>query len=283
MHTALPPWLLWPVAMLLGLSLGSFLNVVITRLPVMLMRQWRSEAREALSLEPESPQRFDLMHPGSMCPQCESPIAWRHKLPLIGWLMLRGRCADCQARISPQYPLVELAGGLFTLAVLILHGVSWEALFLLGACLTLLALAVIDIRLQLLPDILTLPLLWAGLLHHWLLAPWALSDAVLGAMLGYLVLWTFHGIFRLVTGKHGMGHGDFKLMAALGAWLGWSYLPLLLLVAAVCGTLYGLVVQARDPQQRGQAIPFGPWLAMAGWLMLLAGEPLMAWYLQWLI
>ncbi|MCW4151939.1 A24 family peptidase [Halomonas sp. 18H] len=282
MPSPLPPWLVGPIAMLLGLSLGSFVNVVITRLPVMLMRQWRSEAREALSLEAESAPLFNLVRPDSMCPSCESPIAWRHKLPLVSWLMLRGRCADCQARISPQYPLVELLGGLLALAVVLLHGVSWETAFLLGACLTLLALAVIDLRLQLLPDILTLPLLWAGLFYHWLLVPLALPDAVLGAMLGYLVLWGFHGVFHLATGKQGMGQGDFKLLAALGAWLGWTYLPLLLLIAAASGTLYGMAIQARDPRQRGQAIAFGPWLAMAGWLMLMAGEPLMAWYLQWM-
>ncbi|CBV42594.1 prepilin peptidase [Halomonas elongata] len=282
MPATIPTLLLWLLAALLGLSLGSFLNVVITRLPVMLMRGWRAEARAALSLEPEASPRFDLLRPSSMCPRCEAPIAWRHNLPLLGWLWLRGRCAHCHKPISVQYPLVELAGGLFTLAVLALQGPTLEAAFILGACLTLLALAVIDLRLQILPDILTLPLLWAGLLYHLLFQPLGLPDAVLGAMLGYLALWGFHGLFQRLTGKRGMGHGDFKLLAALGAWFGWPYLPLLLVLSAAGGALFGLVAQALDPRRRGQPMPFGPWLALAGWIMLLAGEPLMALYLQWI-
>ncbi|WP_069383739.1 prepilin peptidase [Halomonas caseinilytica] len=281
MPGTLPSLLLWPLAALLGLSLGSFLNVVITRLPVMLMRRWRAEARAALSLDAEPSPRFDLLSPSSICPRCETPIAWRHKLPLISWLGLRGRCAYCRQPISAQYPLVELAGGLFAVTILALQGPTLEAAFLLVACLTLLALAVIDLRLQLLPDILTLPLLWAGLLYHWLFQPLGLPDAVLGAMLGYVSLWGFHALFQRVTGKQGMGHGDFKLMAAMGAWLGWPYLPLLLILAAAGGALFGLASQALDPAKRGQPMPFGPWLALAGWIMLLAGEPLMALYLQW--
>ncbi|MDT8877963.1 A24 family peptidase [Halomonas saccharevitans] len=274
----LPPSLLWPLAAVLGLCLGSFLNVVITRLPVMLMLGWRAEAREALEFEPEETPRFNLLTPRSLCPRCEAPIAWHDNIPLLGWFKRRGRCASCEARISPQYPLVELAGGVLALAVLALFGPTLEALFILGACLALLAMGVIDLRTQLLPDLLTLPLLWAGLLYQLLFQPLLLPSAVIGAMAGYLVLWSFYWLFKLVTGKEGMGYGDFKLLAALGAWLGWQTLPLVLILSAGAGALVGILIQLAVPRLRGAPLPFGPWLVMAGWLALLAGEPLMALY-----
>jgi len=274
----LPPSLLWPLAAVLGLCLGSFLNVVITRLPVMLMLGWRAEAREALEFEPEETPRFNLLTPRSLCPRCEAPIAWHDNIPLLGWFKRRGRCASCEARISPQYPLIELAGGVLALAVLALFGPTLEALFILGACLTLLAMGVIDLRTQLLPDLLTLPLLWAGLLYQLLFQPLLLPSAVIGAMAGYLVLWSFYWLFKLVTGKEGMGYGDFKLLAALGAWLGWQTLPLVLILSAGAGALVGILIQLAVPRLRGAPLPFGPWLVMAGWLALLAGEPLMALY-----
>jgi len=274
----LPPSLLWPLAGFIGLCLGSFLNVVIVRLPVMLMLGWRAEAREALELPGETQPRFNLATPRSMCPRCEAPIAWHDNLPVVGWLKRRGRCASCQAPISPQYPLVELAGGALTLAVVALFGPSWQGLFVLGACLALLAMAVIDLRTQLLPDVLTLPLLWAGLLYQLLFQPLLLSGAVIGAMAGYLVLWSFYWAFKLITGKEGMGYGDFKLLAALGAWMGWQYLPLLLILSAGIGAVIGILVQLAIPRLRGAPMPFGPYLALAGWVALLAGEPLMAAY-----
>ena len=274
----LPPSLLWPLAGFIGLCLGSFLNVVIVRLPVMLMLGWRAEAREALELPGETQPRFNLATPRSMCPRCEAPIAWHDNLPVVGWLKRRGRCASCQAPISPQYPLVELAGGALTLAVVALFGPSWQGLFVLGACLALLAMAVIDLRTQLLPDVLTLPLLWAGLLYQLLFQPLLLPSAVIGAMAGYLVLWSFYWAFKLITGKEGMGYGDFKLLAALGAWMGWQYLPLLLILSAGIGAVIGILVQLAIPRLRGAPMPFGPYLALAGWVALLAGEPLMAAY-----
>ncbi|MCE9662559.1 A24 family peptidase [Halomonas sp. M5N1S17] len=279
MLTDLPPALLWPLVAFLGLCLGSFLNVVIVRLPVMLMLGWRAEAREALELPDETPPRFNLMVPRSICPSCETPIAWHDNLPVIGWLKRRGRCAHCEGRISPQYPLVELAGGALAVAVLALHGPTWQGLFIFGACLSLLALAVIDLRTQLLPDIVTLPLLWAGLLYQLLFQPLLLSDAVIGAMAGYLSLWSFYWLFKLVTGKEGMGFGDFKLLAALGAWLGWQYLPMVLILSAGVGAVVGVLAQLAIPRLRGAPMPFGPYLAMAGWIALLVGEPLMALYL----
>ncbi|WP_350359619.1 A24 family peptidase [Vreelandella sp. SM1641] len=278
-----PPLIVWFMALLVGLCLGSFLNVVITRLPVMLMRHWRREARAALELDDEPSPRFNLATPGSLCPRCETPIAWHDNLPLIGWIKRRGQCAECQTSISIQYPLVEMAGGLLALAVLALHGLTAESLFIYGACLMLLALAVIDFRTQLLPDIITLPLLWAGLLFQLLFQPFMLSDAVIGVMVGYLSLWSFYWLFKLVTGKEGMGFGDFKLLAALGAWLGWSFLPLILILSAGLGAVVGLTAQACAPRLRGKPLPFGPFLALAGWVALLVGDELMALYLSLLI
>ena len=254
-----PPFILWLIVLLIGLCLGSFLNVVITRLPVMLMRGWRNEAREALELSAEHSPRFNLATPGSMCPRCEAPIAWHDNLPLIGWIKRRGRCAECQTPISVQYPLVEVAGGLLAMAVLALHGLTAESVFVYGACLMLLVLAVIDFRTQLLPDIITLPLLWAGLLFQLLFQPLMLPSAVIGAMVGYLSLWSFYWLFKLATGKEGMGYGDFKLLAALGAWLGWSFLPLILILSAGLGAIVGIVAQAH----RFPSALFSP--SPAGW------------------
>lgn len=278
-----PPFILWLIVLLIGLCLGSFLNVVITRLPVMLMRGWRNEAREALELSAEHSPRFNLVTPGSMCPRCEAPIAWHDNLPLIGWIKRRGRCAECQTPISVQYPLVEVAGGLLAMAVLALHGLTAESVFVYGACLMLLVLAVIDFRTQLLPDIITLPLLWAGLLFQLLFQPLMLPSAVIGAMVGYLSLWSFYWLFKLATGKEGMGYGDFKLLAALGAWLGWSFLPLILILSAGLGAIVGIVAQAYSPNLRGTPFPFGPFLALAGWVALLVGDEIMAMYLNLLM
>lgn len=278
MHS--PPLIFWLIALLLGLCVGSFLNVVITRLPVMLMQQWRGEARAALELPEETPPRFNIAFPASMCPACRAPIKWHDNLPVIGWLKRRGRCAACHARISPQYPLVELFGAAIALACLALFGVTLEALFIAGACYALLAMAVIDLRTQLLPDILTLPLLWAGLIYQLLFQPLMLPSAVVGAIAGYLALWSVYWLFKLVTGREGMGYGDFKLLAALGAWLGWQFLPLVLIIAAGLGAIVGIALQLSVKDNRGVPMAFGPFLALAGWVALLGGDGLMALYLQ---
>lgn len=278
----LPPIFLSLFTLLIGLCVGSFLNVVITRLPVMLMRRWRNEARASLELAEEPSPRFNLATPRSMCPRCEQPIAWHDNLPLIGWLKRKGKCAHCQTSISAQYPLVEIMGGMLAVVVVALHGATLDALFIYAACLTLLALAVIDLRTYLLPDILTLPLLWAGFIYQLLFQPLLLPSAVIGAMAGYLLLWSFYWLFKLITGKDGMGFGDFKLLAALGAWVGWSMLPLLLLISAGLGAIVGLTAQAFFPRLRGQPLPFGPFLALAGWVCLLVGNELMALYTSWL-
>nr|WP_239496286.1 A24 family peptidase [Salinicola peritrichatus] len=276
--SALSPSIIWPLAFVFGAVLGSFLNVVIVRLPVMLMQRWRAEARAALELEAEPQPRYNLATPRSHCPACGNFIAWHDNVPLVGWLKRRGRCAACGTPISVQYPLVELVSALLAVAVIALHGAGWQSLWLIGACLTLLALAVIDWRTQLLPDALTLPLLWAGLLYQWLFEPLMLESAVLGAIAGYVSLWTVYWLFKLTTGKEGMGYGDFKLMAALGAWLGWQNLPLLLLLSAGVGAIVGIVLVALRRHARDQPMPFGPYIALAGWVALLVGKPLMASY-----
>lgn len=270
---------IWLLVLMVGLCVGSFLNVVITRLPVMLMQAWRNEALAALEQPEEVQERFNLVWPGSLCPACRTPIRWHDNLPLIGWFKRRGRCATCHGRISPQYPLVELAGGIIALVVVALLGLTWQALFIAAACYTLLAMAVIDLRTQLLPDILTLPLLWAGLLYQLLFQPIMLPAAVIGAMTGYLVLWSVYWLFKLVTGKDGMGYGDFKLLAALGAWVGWQTLPLVLIIAAGLGALFGIAWQLVRKDQRGMPMPFGPFLALGGWVALLMGDSLIALYL----
>ncbi|WP_106478360.1 prepilin peptidase [Phytohalomonas tamaricis] len=276
----LPTWLLAILAIIFGLTIGSFLNVVIIRLPVMLMRTWRAEAREALELPEETLPRFDLIAPRSQCPNCDTPIAWHDNVPLLGYFKRRGRCAHCAKPISLQYPLIELSAALLTLAMALLHGVSWASLALLAACLTLLVQAVIDLRTQLLPDILTLGLLWGGLLYQWLLFPDRLEDSVAGAIFGYGVLWIFYWLFKLLTGKEGMGHGDFKLLAALGAWLGWQALPLLLTLSAGLGAIIGLLIQISMPRMRGMPMAFGPYLVIAGWLLILQGEAVTRVYYQ---
>ncbi|XKF14380.1 A24 family peptidase [Halomonas sp. BLK-85] len=270
---------IWLLVLMVGLCVGSFLNVVITRLPVMLMQAWRNEALAALEQPEEVQERFNLVWPGSLCPACRTPIRWHDNLPLIGWLKRRGHCATCHGRISPQYPLVELAGGIIALVVIALFGLTWQALFIAAACYTLLTMAVIDLRTQLLPDILTLPLLWAGLLYQLLFQPIMLPAAVIGAMTGYLVLWSVYWLFKLVTGKDGMGYGDFKLLAALGAWVGWQTLPLVLIIAAGLGALFGIAWQLVRKDQRGMPMPFGPFLALGGWVALLMGDSLIALYL----
>ncbi|NWO56929.1 prepilin peptidase [Chromohalobacter israelensis] len=269
------PWLA-VMAFVVGTLLGSFLNVVIVRLPVMLMQQWRQEARESLALETEDMPAYNLCTPRSQCPRCRAPITWHDNLPLIGWLKRRGRCAHCQGRISAQYPLVELTAGLLLFSVVMVHGATWSALAWGGLCLALLVVAVIDLRTQLLPDIITLPLLWAGLIYQLVFQPYWLGNAVIGALAGYLLLWGFYWLFKWITGKEGMGYGDFKLLAALGAWFGWTMLPILLILSAGLGAVIGGLLQLTHPRLRGMPLPFGPFLALAGWVAVLFGAPLRA-------
>ena len=275
-----------PLALVLGLLIGSFLNVVIHRLPLMMHRDWRAQCEEALAAEvPALPEgRFNLVVPRSRCPACGHGIRAHENVPVISWLLLRGKCSACGARISPRYPAVEaLTGALFALTAWLL---PWPTAALAGLGLTgaLVALTFIDIDEQLLPDSITLPLLWAGLLYNLFAGDAAfvsLPDAVLGAAFGYLSLWLVYHGFRLATGKEGMGYGDFKLLAALGAWLGWQMLPLIILLSALVGAVVGIAMIAVLGRDRQVPIPFGPYLAAAGWIALVRGEWLTAAWLSY--
>lgn len=263
----------------LGLCIGSFLNVVVYRLPLMMEADWKHEARDILELaaEPDEP-RFNLLVPRSRCPHCGHQITALENIPVVSWLVLRGKCSGCKSPISPRYPLVELATGLLSLLVFLNFGPTESMAAALGLTWALIALTLIDLDTQLLPDDITLPLLWAGLLANmlgWLPVP--LMSAVIGAMAGYLTLWSVSGLFKLVVGKEGMGNGDFKLLAALGAWLGWSMLPVIILMSSVVGTVIGvgyLIVRKKSAEY-----PFGPYLAISGFIALLWGHDLVQWYL----
>ncbi len=284
------------VALLVGLVVGSFLNVVIYRLPIILDRQWREQsavladataATTAATAAAAAGQRpFNLLVPRSGCPACGAPIRAIHNIPVLSFLALRGRCAQCQARISIRYPAVELLSGVATAVVAWRFGFGWEAGCGVVVTWFLIALTFIDLDTQLLPDSLTLPLLWLALLAS--LTGWASASANLprdpagaigGAAIGYLSLWGLYHLFRLLTGKEGMGYGDFKLLAALCAWLGWQMLLPIVLLSAGVGAIVGISLIALRRQQRGNPMPFGPFLAAAGWVAMLWGPQLVARYL----
>lgn len=268
---ALPPAFMIAAAALLGLVVGSFLNVVIHRLPRMMEREEANYIAELRGDPLPYPARYNLMAPRSACPHCGHAIAPWENVPVLSWLLLRGRCSACKTPISVRYPLVELACGLLSALVAWRFGPGWQALAALLLVWSLLALTMIDADTQLLPDQITLPLLWLGLLLNLggLFVP--LSDAVIGAAAGYLVLWVAYWLFRLLRGKEGMGFGDFKLMAALGAWFGWQALPALVLLSSVVGVVFGLASIALRRQERDTPFPFGPFIALAGVVVLVFG------------
>lgn len=269
------PALLLTACAILGLLVGSFLNVVILRLPRMMEAGWKQEASAILGLIPTEVDPISLMHPASSCPGCGARIrAWQN-IPVVSWLLLRGRCAKCGTSISIQYPLVELAAGLLAAGCAWTFGWGPPLAGALVLAWTLLALAVIDWRTQLLPDGMTLPLLWLGLLLNVGETYVPLSEAVIGAAAGYLLLWLVFHAFRLVTGKEGMGYGDFKLLGALGAWFGWTALPSLILLSSVVGALVGIALMVFKRHDRNIPIAFGPYIAGAGLVMLLFGNVLM--------
>jgi leader peptidase (prepilin peptidase)/N-methyltransferase len=264
---------------LLGLTVGSFLNVVILRLPQIMQREWARDCRELLELDAaraEDAKPFSLSFPGSHCPHCNTPIKPWQNIPVISYLLLRGRCASCQTPISWRYPLVELATAVASITVGFTIGWGPELLAYLLLTWALIALTGIDIDTQLLPDDITLPLLWGGLLFNLFFGPVPIADAVLGAAAGYLLLWSIYWLFKLATGKEGMGFGDFKLLAALGAWLGWQSIPLIILLSSVVGAVVGVLILSLRGQGRSQPLPFGPYLAAAGWITLLWGESISA-------
>lgn len=274
------PGLLVAAAALLGLVIGSFLNVVILRLPRMMELAWRREAREVLELAEVAEEPLSLTKPASRCPKCGTGIKPWHNVPILGWLLLRGRCAACGASISAQYPLVEAASGVLSALCAVRFGWGPELAAALIFTWALLALAVIDLRTTLLPDDLTLPLLWIGLglsLFPVFAAP---TTAIVGAMAGYLSLWTVFHLFKLLTGKEGMGYGDFKLLAAIGAWLGWQALPMVILLSSLVGAAVGIGMVVFLRHDRRVPIPFGPYLAAAGWLALMYGDALQGAYFR---
>ena len=274
-----PTFLLFSTT-LLGLIVGSFLNVVILRLPRMMDLAWKRECREILELPAVELERLSLTFPASRCNGCGAPIrAWQN-IPVISWVLLRGRCAKCKTAVSVQYPLVEATAGVLAAVCAWRFGWSVQLLPALVLSWSLLTLAMIDLRTQLLPDDICLPLLWLGLALSFVPVFPSMPDALLGAMAGYMSLWTVFQLFRLITGKEGMGYGDFKLFAALGAWLGWQALPLIILLSSVVGAVVGLgLVLLR---RRGKEIPmaFGPYLAAAGWIALIWGPQITSAYLD---
>lgn len=275
------PWL-DVAAFVLGLVIGSFLNVVIHRLPGLLERDWKRTCRELMGeMVPEdTPTPPGLAFPGSHCPHCHTPIALQDNIPILSFLRLRGRCRHCREPISLRYPLIELLTGLLSAGVVQHFGFGQHALAALGLTWSLIALAGIDIERQLLPDIITLPLLWAGLLVNTNGLFTNPEAAIWGAAAGYGTLWLLFHIFRKITGKEGMGHGDFKLFAVAGAWLGWVALPLVILAASFAGAIVGLVLIARKRLARDVPMPFGPFLCAAIWIGLLWNTPILAAYLR---
>lgn len=269
------------VAMLVGLLIGSFLNVVVWRLPKMLDREWREEAREVLGLPGETPlPTFNLMLPHSQCPHCGHRIRAWENIPLLSYLLLRGRCSNCTAAISKRYPLTELACGLLSAFIAWHFGFGWQACMVLLLSWGLLTMSLIDAEHQLLPDVLVLPLIWLGLILNSFTLFVPLHDALWGAVAGYMALWSAFWLFKLITGKEGMGHGDFKLLAMFGAWGGWQILPLTILLSSMVGAVVGVILLRLRNAKTSTPIPFGPYLAIAGWIALLWGGQITGFYWQ---
>jgi leader peptidase (prepilin peptidase)/N-methyltransferase len=266
-------------AALLGLCVGSFLNVVIHRLPKMMERQWRAECAELAGQEAPAAERYNLVVPRSACPACNRPIAALENIPLLSWLVLRGKCAGCNARISPRYPVVEILTAVLSAYIAWHFGFGMAAAGALLFTWAMIALTFIDLDTYYLPDSVTLPLLWLGLLFNISGTYTPLPGAVIGAAAGYLSLWSVYWIFKWATGKEGMGYGDFKLLAAIGAWLGWQMLPLTILLSSLVGAAIGISLIVFAGRGRSVPIPFGPYLAIAGMIALLHGPALTrAWF-----
>ncbi len=292
-----------------SLLVGSFLNVVIHRVPIMLQREWRAQAEEILAdseprtadggrieekkqrdlaaaSSPQPPAKYNLVVPRSACPHCGAQITAWQNIPVISYLFLKGKCANCGAKISPRYPIVELITAILSAAVAWKFGVTWYTWAALVLTWILIALTFIDFDTQLLPDNMTLPLMWLGLLISLAATipeiglPVDTRSSILGAVAGYLSLWSVYHLFKLITGKEGMGYGDFKLFAALGAWLGWQMLPLIILLSAFTGAVVGITLIIARGRDKNIPIPFGPYLAAAGWIALMWGDSLVSTYLQ---
>lgn len=264
----------------LSLAIGSFLNVVIHRLPKMLERQWRDELAELNGQETATAPRYNLILPRSQCPGCGHQISALENVPVVSYLALRGKCAACKTRISPRYPLVEALTGALSGFIAWRYGFSWHTLAALFFVWSMIALAFIDLDTFYLPDDITLPLVWTGLLVNMGGVFVDLQSAVIGAVAGYLALWVVFWSYKLATGKDGMGYGDFKLLAAIGAWLGWKMLPVVILLSSFVGAIVGISLIVFARHGRNVPIPFGPYLVLAGLIALFWGEPLLQYYLQ---
>jgi leader peptidase (prepilin peptidase)/N-methyltransferase len=278
------PLLLYSVAILIGLIVGSFLNVVILRLPRMLEADWARDCAELSGAEPPKAQpdqkRLSLAHPPSTCSHCGHRIRAYENIPVLSYVLLRGRCSSCGTGIGLRYPLVETFTALLTLIVVLQFGLGLQAAPALLLTWALIALAVIDYDTQLLPDSITLPVVWLGLILSLFGVFTDTYSAIIGAVAGYLSLWLVFHLFRLTTGKEGMGYGDFKLLALFGAWLGWQYLPQIILLSAFTGAVLGVILIMSGRHERGAPMPFGPFLASAGWISLIWGEQINRAYLQ---
>ena len=266
----------------LGLVVGSFLNVVIYRLPVMMKRAWNQECHEhvGISADTDEQQPFNLLTPASRCPQCDHRISALENIPVISYLFLKGRCSGCGTPISLRYPAVELATAILSGVTALHFGYSLQTVAALGFTWALIALFLIDFDHQLLPDSITLPLLWAGLLLSLFNLFVDSHTSIVGAIAGYLALWTIFHAFKLLTGKEGMGYGDFKLLGAIGAWVGWQSLPIVILFSSVVGAAIGITLILFKGRDHSQPMPFGPFLAAAGWMTLLWGNDIINLYLQ---
>lgn len=283
-----PDFLLDPIPFiliitLLGLIIGSFLNVVIHRLPKMMESDWHSQCLTFLEMdEPKEPKkRYTLSQPPSHCPKCKHPIAAFENIPVISFLLQKGKCRHCGEPISWRYPMIELTTAILSGIIAFYYGMSPAVIFALLLTWALIALTVIDYDKQLLPDSITLPLLWLGLLLSTQTIFTDMNSSIIGAAVGYLSLWSIYWSFKLLTGKEGMGYGDFKLLALFGAWFGWQSLPLILILSAGVGAVVGIGLILFKNHQRQQPIPFGPYLASAGWIAMIWGEQITAAYLDW--
>ncbi len=278
------PFFLFVVG-LLGLCVGSFLNVVIFRLPKMLQQQWTEQCKELLHPETEpapdsDKQKFNLLTPASTCRNCGHRITALENIPVISYVFLRGRCSNCKEKVSPRYPIVELLTAILSIVVALHFGVTWQCAAALLLTWSLVALSFIDFDHQILPDVITLPVLWLGLLVNLFGLFTDIQSAVIGAAAGYLSLWLVYHAFKLLTGKEGMGFGDFKLLGLFGAWFGWQLLPLIILLSAFSGAVIGIALIVLRGRDRNIPIPFGPYLAIAGWIALLWGVKIITSYLQ---
>jgi leader peptidase (prepilin peptidase)/N-methyltransferase len=267
---------------LLGLIIGSFLNVVIYRLPIMMQQDWQKQCCELLDIKNENgeEQQVNLIFPGSSCPACQHKITALENIPVISYLFLKGRCKSCNAKISPQYPLIEILTGLTTACITWHFGFSLQTLFAVLLTWALICLSVIDLEHSLLPDDITLPFMWLGLACNIFGIFTDITSSLIGAMLGYSILWLIFMSFKVITGKEGMGYGDFKLLALLGAWLGWQSLPLIILLSSITASIIGIAMIIFKGKDKAAAFPFGPYLAIAGWITLLWGEELIGTYLN---